>query len=77
LGIYIHDIYVHFRVFCEKVKGLEGSLEFLNAAGFREQTIANNDTGVEEKYLIFNKDNIDSIETLTVKMFIHIHRSGS
>lgn len=38
------------RIFCDKVANAEGSSEFLNAAGFREQTIEN------ESFLVWSPD---------------------
>lgn len=54
------------RIFCEKVQGIDGSLELLRGAGFREQTIPNANNAFEEKYLVFDKDNVDSMDTLAV-----------
>ncbi|XP_055838295.1 UBX domain-containing protein 6 [Episyrphus balteatus] len=41
------------RIFCEKVRYVEGALDFLNGAGFREQEIDN------EPFLLWCKDNLD------------------
>ncbi|XP_077288827.1 GDI interacting protein 3 [Arctopsyche grandis] len=54
------------RIFCEKVQGVDGALELLRGAGFKEQTIPNADNTSEEKYLVFDKDITDSMDTLTL-----------
>lgn len=41
------------RIFCDKVRYVEGALDFLQGAGFREQEIDN------EPFLLWSKDNID------------------
>lgn len=41
------------RIFCEKVRNVEGALEFLKAAGFRETEIDN------EAFLLYSKDNVE------------------
>ncbi|XP_047510354.1 UBX domain-containing protein 6 [Pieris napi] len=51
------------RAFCDRVQPIEGALELLLAAGFVQQKMDNN--GVEEDYLVFQKDNVPSIESLT------------
>ncbi|KAJ0171838.1 hypothetical protein K1T71_012601 [Dendrolimus kikuchii] len=52
------------RVFCERVQPIEGSMELLLAAGFMQQMITNAD-GTEEEYLVFNRENVPSIDMLT------------
>ncbi|XP_045762191.1 UBX domain-containing protein 6 [Maniola jurtina] len=51
------------RVFCERVQPIEGAMELLLAAGFTQQKLTNAD-GVEEDFLVFNKDNVPSVESL-------------
>lgn len=51
------------RAFTERVLPIEGSMEFLKAAGFERQTIEN-ENGTSDDYLVFNKDNVESIEGL-------------
>lgn len=51
------------RAFSERVLPLEGSMELLLAAGFDQKKLTNPD-GLEEDYLIFNKDNVPSLDTL-------------
>ncbi|XP_022115541.2 UBX domain-containing protein 6 [Pieris rapae] len=51
------------RAFCDRVQPIEGALDLLLAAGFVEQKMDNN--GVQEDYLVFQKDNVPSIESLT------------
>ncbi|CAH2986918.1 unnamed protein product [Chilo suppressalis] len=51
------------RAFCERVQPIEGAMELLIAAGFT-QTKLQNPEGVDEEYLVFNKDNVESIESL-------------
>lgn len=46
------------RIFCERVRGVEGGYEFLIGAGFVEQTID------EEAYLIYSSDEIDQLPEL-------------
>ncbi|KAI8124910.1 UBX domain-containing protein 6 [Lucilia cuprina] len=41
------------RIFCEKVRYVEGALDFLQAAGFREVDLD------DEKFLIWSKDNVE------------------
>lgn len=52
------------RAFCERVQPIEGSMELLLAAGFNQQKLTGSD-GAEEDYLIFNKDNVPSVDMLT------------
>ncbi|CAH2058220.1 unnamed protein product, partial [Iphiclides podalirius] len=52
------------RAFSERVQPIEGAMELLLAAGFTQQMLPNPE-GVEEPYLVFNKDNVPSIESLT------------
>ncbi|KPJ14648.1 UBX domain-containing protein 6 [Papilio machaon] len=52
------------RAFCERVQPIEGALELLLAAGFREETLLNPE-GVEEQYMVFKKENVPSVESLT------------
>lgn len=58
------------RVFCERVQPIEGAMELLMAAGFAQQKLTNAD-GVEEDFLVFNKENVPSVESLTVSSFIY------
>lgn len=46
------------RIFCERVRGVEGGYEFLVGAGFDEQTID------DEAFLIYSKDEIDQLPEL-------------
>lgn len=55
-----HKIRMTNRVFTEKVQPIEGSLEFLLAAGFLEKTIEN------EQFLVWSLDNIENIEHLNM-----------
>ncbi|XP_055919732.1 UBX domain-containing protein 6 [Eupeodes corollae] len=48
------------RIFCEKVRYVEGALDFLIGAGFRELEIDN------EPFLLWCKDNLDADMDLTV-----------
>ncbi|KPI97762.1 UBX domain-containing protein 6 [Papilio xuthus] len=52
------------RAFCERVQPIEGALELLLAAGFREETLLNPE-GVDEQYMVFKKENVPSVESLT------------
>ncbi|CAG4968625.1 unnamed protein product [Parnassius apollo] len=52
------------RAFSERVQPIEGAMELLLAAGFTQQTLPNPE-GVEEEYLVFNKENVPSVESLT------------
>ncbi|XP_013190978.1 UBX domain-containing protein 6 [Amyelois transitella] len=52
------------RAFCERVQPIEGALDLLMAAGFTQQKLTSPD-GTEEEYLVFNKDNVPSVESLT------------
>ncbi|XP_071859955.1 GDI interacting protein 3 [Bombus fervidus] len=51
------------RIFQDKVAPIEGALEFLNAAGFHQKKLMNNDK--EDDFLICNADNCD-IENITM-----------
>ncbi|XP_050474543.1 UBX domain-containing protein 6 [Bombus huntii] len=51
------------RIFQDKVAPIEGALEFLNAAGFHQKKLLNNDK--EDDFLIRNADNCD-IENITM-----------
>lgn len=46
------------RIFCERVRGIEGGYEFLIGAGFVEQNID------DETYLIYSNDGIDQLPEL-------------
>ncbi|XP_039748580.1 UBX domain-containing protein 6 [Pararge aegeria] len=52
------------RAFCERVQPIEGAMDLLIAAGFSQQKVTNAD-GVEEDFLVFNKENVPSVESLT------------
>ncbi|XP_023936003.2 UBX domain-containing protein 6 [Bicyclus anynana] len=52
------------KAFRERVQPIEGSLELLLAAGFTQQKLANAE-GVEEDFLVFNQENVPSVESLT------------
>lgn len=52
------------RAFRDRVLPIEGAMELLLAAGFVEQKLPNSD-GVEEDFLVFVKENVPSIESLT------------
>ena len=56
-------IRMHNRIFQDKVLPIEGTLEFLNAAGFRQMTLPNN--GIEDDFLVWNPENCD-INDLTM-----------
>ncbi|XP_050356741.1 UBX domain-containing protein 6 [Nymphalis io] len=51
------------RVFNERVLPIEGSMELLLAAGFVQQKLPNAD-GVDEDFLVFDKENVSSVEGL-------------
>lgn len=51
------------RAFTERVQPIEGSMELLLAAGFVQQRVMNAE-GVEEDYLVFQKENVPTIESL-------------
>ncbi|CAG9568633.1 unnamed protein product [Danaus chrysippus] len=53
------------RAFCERVQPIEGSMELLLAAGFMQDKLLNNE-GNEEDFLVFKKENIPSVESLTM-----------
>ncbi|XP_032521897.2 UBX domain-containing protein 6 [Danaus plexippus] len=53
------------RAFCERVQPIEGSMELLLAAGFMQEKLLNNE-GNEENFLVFKKENIPSVESLTM-----------
>ncbi|CAH2211267.1 jg1150 [Pararge aegeria aegeria] len=55
------------RAFCERVQPIEGAMDLLIAAGFSQQKVTNAD-GVEEDFLVFNKENVPSVESLTVSL---------
>lgn len=59
-----HRIRMSNRVFQDKVVGIDGALEFLEAAGFNQQTLPFQDG--EEQFLVFNKDAVEDLETLRV-----------
>ncbi|CAB3226015.1 unnamed protein product [Arctia plantaginis] len=52
------------RVFCERVQPIEGAIELLFAAGFRQEKLTNTN-GAEEDFLVFHTENVESIESLT------------
>lgn len=56
-------IRMHNRIFQEKVRPIEGTMDFLHAAGFRETKLLHND--VEEDFLLWSPENCD-IESLTI-----------
>ncbi|XP_076629682.1 GDI interacting protein 3 isoform X2 [Colletes latitarsis] len=56
-------IRTHNRIFQDKVLPIEGALDFLNAAGFRQKKLMNND--VEEDFLVWDPENCN-IEDLTM-----------
>ncbi|XP_045506943.1 UBX domain-containing protein 6 [Colias croceus] len=51
------------RAFTDRVQPIEGAVELLLAAGFVQQKLFNNE-GNEEDFLVFNKDNVPSVESL-------------
>nr|XP_049706286.1 UBX domain-containing protein 6 [Helicoverpa armigera]XP_049706287.1 UBX domain-containing protein 6 [Helicoverpa armigera] len=51
------------RAFTERVQPIEGSMELLIAAGFEQQRVTNAD-GVEEDFLVFQKENVPTVESL-------------
>lgn len=55
-----HKIRMSNRIFCEKVKNCEGSLEFLKAAGFTQKEIDGED------FLIWDRKNIESLDQLSI-----------
>ncbi|XP_076244851.1 GDI interacting protein 3 [Calliopsis andreniformis] len=56
-------IRMHNKIFQEKVLPIEGALDFLHAAGFRQKKLSNND--VEEDFLVWSPENCD-IDNLTM-----------
>ncbi|XP_076662600.1 GDI interacting protein 3 [Halictus rubicundus] len=56
-------IRMHNRIFQEKVRPIEGTMEFLHAAGFRQTKLLHND--VEEDFLLWSPENCD-IENLSI-----------
>lgn len=59
-----HRIRMSNRVFQEKVVGMDGALEFLEAAGFSQQILPFQ--GGEEQFLVFNKEALEDLEPLRV-----------
>lgn len=59
-----HKIRYSNATFKEKVFPILGAMEFLYAAGFRQETLENN--GVNEDFLIWSQENIEGPETLQV-----------
>ncbi|CAG9839959.1 unnamed protein product [Diabrotica balteata] len=57
-----HKIRCSNATFCDKVIPILGALDFLHAAGFRDQKIDHN--GTEENFLVWSVENIDGLETL-------------
>nr|CAI5866291.1 unnamed protein product [Callosobruchus analis] len=57
-----HKIRLSNQTFKEKVAPILGAIDFLHAAGFREQKLEHN--GVEEDFLVWNLDNIENLEYL-------------
>ncbi|CAH0598301.1 unnamed protein product [Chrysodeixis includens] len=51
------------RVFTERVQPIEGSMELLLAAGFTQMKQPNPE-GADEDYLVFQKENVPSVESL-------------
>lgn len=47
------------------MKPIEGSQELLHAAGFRSKMIPNNE-GIEEEFLVFEQENVDSLDSINV-----------
>ncbi|XP_075217334.1 GDI interacting protein 3 isoform X2 [Lycorma delicatula] len=52
------------KVFTEKVSGMEGAMEFLNAAGFKYEMLPFQDT--QEQFLVFYESELHSIDNLTM-----------
>lgn len=52
------------RYFQEKVAGVEGAKEFLEAAGFEQQSLPFNDK--EESFLVFKESALTDLENLQV-----------
>ncbi|CAG9766427.1 unnamed protein product [Ceutorhynchus assimilis] len=57
-----HKIRCSNQTFSEKVLPLLGAIEFLSAAGFRQQKLEHN--GVEEDFWVWSEENVEGIETL-------------
>lgn len=57
-----HKIRMTNKIFCDKVRYVEGALEFLQAAGFKEQKIDNDD------FLVWSFENMEGETDLTVLM---------
>ncbi|XP_063834195.1 UBX domain-containing protein 6 [Ostrinia nubilalis] len=51
------------RAFNERVQPMEGAMELLFAAGFRQTKLASPD-GTEEDYLVFGREHVESVESL-------------
>lgn len=59
-----HRIRISNRVFQEKVVGMDGALEFLEAAGFRQQILPFQDG--EQEFLVFSVEALEDLEALSV-----------
>nr|CAH7759585.1 unnamed protein product [Callosobruchus chinensis] len=57
-----HKIRLSNQTFKEKVAPILGAIDFLHAAGFREQKLEHN--GVEEDFLVWSPENIENLEYL-------------
>lgn len=55
-----HKIRLSNRIYTEKVQNIEGSFEFLQAAGFKEETID------DDQFLRWSKENVDNIDQLNI-----------
>jgi UBX domain-containing protein 6 len=56
------------RIYEDKVASLEGTQEFLTAAGFKVMKLPFQDG--EEDFWVFSEDNLDSSETLQVSILL-------
>uniref|UniRef100_A0A1B6DSL4 PUB domain-containing protein n=1 Tax=Clastoptera arizonana TaxID=38151 RepID=A0A1B6DSL4_9HEMI len=56
------------RIFQEKVVGIEGALEFLSAAGFKQQMLPFQDS--EDSFLVFDKNEVEDMETLNARKIV-------
>lgn len=59
-----HKIRCSNAAYNEKVIPILGAIDFLHAAGFREQKLDHN--GTEENFLVWSRDNIENLEYLQV-----------
>ncbi|OAD62966.1 UBX domain-containing protein 6, partial [Eufriesea mexicana] len=66
-------IRIQNKIFQDKVVPVEGALEFLNAAGFRQKKLLNNDK--EENFLVWSADNCNIENVITLLEALKIAES--